>query len=98
MATGIGPAGINLQTPQGGLGDGTAELISNLIGVNALTVDETRSSLAILRSSFEMPESMLPSAREPLRTLLLLLQLRDITGEPSLKREIGEMIAYFQAR
>ena len=50
VATGIGPAGIHLQTSQGGLGDGTAELISNLIGVNALTVDETRNSLAILRS------------------------------------------------
>ena len=98
MATGIGPAGIHLQTSQGGLGDGTAELISNLIGANALTVDETRNSLAILRSSFEMPESMLPSAREPSRTLLLLLHLRDITGESGLKREIDETIAYFQAR
>ena len=87
MATGIGPAGIHLQTSQGGLGDGTAELISNLIGVNALTEDETRNALAILRSSFEMPESMLPSAREPSRTLLLLLHLRNITGESSLKRD-----------
>jgi hypothetical protein len=85
MATGIGPAGIHLQTSQGGLGDGTAELISNLIGVNALTVDETRNSLAILRSSFEMPESMLPSAREPSRTLLLLLY----PVEPITERDNG---------
>jgi hypothetical protein len=98
MATGIGPAGVHLQTSQGGLGDGTAELISNLIGVNALTEDETRNSLAIVRSSFEMPESMLPSAREPSRTLLLLRHLRDITGESNLRREIEETIAYFQAR
>ena len=98
MATGIGAAGIHLQTAQGGLGDGTAELISNLIGANALTENETRNSLAILRSSFEKPETMLPSAREPSRTLLLLQHLRDITDEYTLKREIDETIAYFQAR
>jgi hypothetical protein len=98
MAAGIGPAGIHLQTPEGGLGDGTAELISNLIGANALTPNEIRNSLAILRSSFEHPETMLPSAREPSRTLLLLRHLEELTGEPGLKREIDETIAYFQAR
>ena len=98
MATGVRRAGIHLQTSQGGLGDGTAELISNLIGVNALTGDETRNSLAIVRSSFEKPESMLPLAREPWKTLLLLRHLSDITDEPNLKREIEETIAYFQAR
>jgi len=98
MATGIGPEGIHLQTSQGGLGDGTAELISNLIGGNALTGDETRNVLAILRSSFEMPESMLPSAKEPSRTLLLLRHLSDITDESSVRSEIDGTIAYFLAR
>jgi hypothetical protein len=78
--------------------DGAAELISNLIGVNTLTEDETRNLLTILRSSLEMPESMLPSAREPSRTLLLLRHLKEITDGSTLKREIEETIAYFEAR
>ncbi|MFN7926053.1 MAG: hypothetical protein U0Q16_38500 [Bryobacteraceae bacterium] len=98
MAAGIGPAGIHLQTSQGGLGDGTAGLISEMIGSNALTEPETRNTLAILRSSFEMPETMLPAAREPARTLVLLRHLRDMTNESSLSREIEETIAYFQTR
>ncbi|HEX3746503.1 MAG TPA: hypothetical protein VHW09_21345 [Bryobacteraceae bacterium] len=98
MGAGIGPAGIHLQTSKGGLGDGTAELISTLIGANALTPNEIRNSLAILRSSFEKPETMLPSARVPSGTLLLLRHLREITDESGLEREIDEAIAYFQAR
>jgi len=66
--------------------------------VNALTEHETRNTLIIVRSSFEKPETMLPSAREPSKTLLLLRHLRDITDKSSLRGEIDETIAYFQGR
>src|SRR5207245_2379839 len=51
----MGVDGISLQSSRGGLGDETADLVGELIGVNALTEDETRNSLAILRAAFEKP-------------------------------------------
>ena len=98
MANGIGPAGVHLQTGRGGLGDETAELITKLIGVNALTENETRNLLAIVRAAFEWPENIQPTAKEPSRTLLLLRHLAGITDPGNLKREIDETIAYFEAR
>ena len=98
MANGMGTTPVALQSSRGGLGDETADLISKLIGVNALNEDETRNSLAIVRAAFEKPESIQPTAKEPSRTLLLLRHLADITGPGNLKREIDETIAYFQAR
>jgi hypothetical protein len=98
MANGMGASPVALQTSRGGLGDETADLISRLIGVNALTENETRNSLAIVRAAFEKPESIQPTAKEPSRTLLLLHHLADITDPGNLKREIDEAIAYFQAR
>jgi hypothetical protein len=89
---------ISLQSSRGGLGDETADLISKLIGANALNEDETRNSLAIIRTAFEKPETIQPSAKEPPRTLLLLRHLADFTDQDSLKREIAETIAYVQAR
>ena len=89
---------ISLQSSRGGLGDETADLISKLIGVNALNEDETRNSLAIIRAAFEKPETIQPSAKEPPKTLLLLRHLADFTDQDSLKREIAETIAYVQAR
>ena len=97
MATGIGAKPVSLQSPRGGLGDETAELISKLIGGNALTEDETRNVLAIVRAAFAKPENIQPTAKQPWRTLLLLQRLDEITGPGDLKREIGETIAYFQA-
>jgi len=89
---------ISLQSSQGGLGDETADLISKLIGVNALNENETRNSLASLRAAFAKPETIQPSAKDPSRTLLLLGHLADFTDQDSLKREIAETIAYVQAR
>lgn len=98
MANGMGTTRLDLQSSQGGLGDETADLVSNLIGVNALKEDEIENLLVILRSTFEEPETIQPTAREPVKTLLLLRHLADVTGPGSLKREIEETIAYFQAR
>ena len=63
MANGMGTTPVALQSSQGGLGDETADLISKLIGVNALKEDETRNSLAIIRAAFEKPENIQPTAR-----------------------------------
>ncbi len=91
-------ARISLQSSRGGLGDETADLISTLIGVNALNEEETRNLLAIIRAAFEKPETIQPLAKNPSRTLLLLRHLTDFTNKDSLKREIAETIAYVQAR
>jgi hypothetical protein len=88
---------ISLQSSRGGLGDETADLISTLIGVNALSEVETRNSLAIMRAAFEKPETIQPLAKNPSRTLLLLRHLADLSDQDSLKREIAETIAYVQA-
>jgi hypothetical protein len=57
MANGMGTTPVALQSSRGGLGDETAGLISNLIGVNALKEEETRNSLAIVRAAFEKPKT-----------------------------------------
>ena len=98
MANGMGTTPVTLQTSRGGLGDETADLISKLIGVNALNEVETRNLLAIVRAAFQKPENIQPTAKEPSRTLLLLRHLADITDPGNLKGEIDETIAYFQAR
>ncbi len=98
MANGMGATPVRLQSPQGELGDETADSISKLVGVNALNEDETRNLLAIVRAAFQKPESIQPEAKEPSRTLLLLRHLANITEPGNLKREIDETIAYFQPR
>jgi hypothetical protein len=92
-----GAARVSLQSFRGGLGDETAELIASLIGVNALDEKETRNVLEIVRAAFEKPETIAPSAKDPARTLLLLRHLADVSGQDSLKRQIGETIASIQA-
>lgn len=81
-----------------GLGDETADLITELIGVNALREDETRNVLAVIRAAFERLDNIQPSGREPSRTLLLLRHLADWSDQESLKQEIDKTIAYVQAR
>jgi hypothetical protein len=98
IENGMGTTAVRLQSPQGELGDETADLISKLIGVHALNENETRNLLAIVRAAFRKPESIQPTAQEPSRTLQLLHHLADITEPGNLRREIDETIAYFQAR
>ncbi len=94
----MGTARISLQSARGGLGDETAELITKLIGGNALSEDEVRNVLAISRAAFEEPESIAPQAREPSRTLLLLRHLADGSDRGSLQNEIAGTIAFLQSR
>jgi hypothetical protein len=92
-----GKARVSLQSSRGGLGDETAQLIASLIGVNALSENETRNVLEIVRAAFEKPETIAPSAKLPAKSLLLLRHLADVSGEGSLKRQIDETIASLQA-
>jgi hypothetical protein len=96
METGTTPGA--LVSSRGTIGDETADLISTLIGVNALSDDETRNLLAILRAAFEKPQNLRPSVRIPSSTVRLLRRLADSADKDSLKREINETIAYVQAR
>jgi hypothetical protein len=96
MMNGMGTTRVALHSSRGGLGDEAAELISKLIGVNALTDDETRNLLAIVRAAFEKPERIQPTAREPLRTLRLLRHLAADTDGTDLKREIDQTVAFFE--
>jgi hypothetical protein len=98
IANGMGTTAVRFQSPQGELGDETADLVGRLIGVNALSEDETRNLLAILRAAFQKPESIRPTGKEPSRTLVLLRHLADVTEPGNLKQEIDETIAYFQTR
>jgi hypothetical protein len=99
LITGAMPArAISIQSSKGALGDETAELISKLIGVNALNGDETRNLLAILRAAFAKPETIQPGGKDPSRTLVLLRHLADFTDADGLKREIAETMAYVQGR
>jgi hypothetical protein len=64
----IGPGEVR----PGWLGDEAGSSITKMIGVNALTEDEIRNVLAIVRDAFEMPERIPEGVRDPAATLLLL--------------------------
>jgi hypothetical protein len=83
-------------TGVGRLGDQAGDLILKTIGVNALSEDEVRSVLSIVRVAFEKPESVPQAAKEPSRTLLLLRNLVDMTEQARLKQQIVETMAYVQ--
>jgi hypothetical protein len=87
---------VSLQSSSGGRGDEVAGLIARLIGVNALSDDETRNVLAIIHATFEKPETIAPSARVPSKTLQLLQHLSDLTDQGSLKQQVADTMAYVQ--
>jgi hypothetical protein len=82
----------------GGRGDETAELISNLIGVNALNESEIRNVLTIVRLAFAKPDNIASGANYPARSMKLLRHLADLTGDSSLQRQIAETLEYLQTR
>jgi hypothetical protein len=87
-----------LQSSRGGRGDETADLITNLIGVNALREGEIRNVLTIVHITFARPDNIAPGARDPVSTLKLLRHLTDFTDQSSLRREIAETMEYVQSR
>jgi hypothetical protein len=82
----------------GQLGDAAGILITQMIGINALSEDETRNVLSIIRAAFAKPDSIPQAAWDPSGTLSLLQHLADSTGQASLKQQIVETIAYVQAQ
>jgi hypothetical protein len=82
----------------GRLGDEAGALIAKMIGVNALSQEETRNVLSIIRAAFEKPESIPEEAKVPSQTLLLLRKLWDAAEQADLKHEIAETMAFVQAR
>jgi hypothetical protein len=90
-------APINLQSSRGGLGDEAGDLIRKLVGVNALSENETRNVLSIVRAVFSRPETIPQSARIPSQTLLLLRHLAESTDREDLKQQIAGTIAYLAA-
>ena len=87
-----------LQTSRGGRGDETADLITNLIGVNALSGSEIRNVLTIVRIAFARPDNIAPGANYPARSLKLVRHLADFTDDSSVQRQIAETLEYLQAR
>jgi hypothetical protein len=82
----------------GQFGDQAGALIAKIIGVNALSEDETRNVLAIIRVAFERPERIPEDAKDPSATVLLLLNLANSAGSASLKRQITETMAFVQSQ
>jgi hypothetical protein len=89
---------VALQSSRGGRGDETAELITNLIGVNALSEGEIQNVLTIIRNAFARPETLAPGAKYPARSLKLLRHLADLTDDSSVQRQITETLEYLQTR
>jgi hypothetical protein len=87
-----------LQTSRGGRGDETADLITNLIGVNALSRREIRNVLTIIRIAFARPDNIAPGLNYPARSFRLLGHLADLTDDSSLQRQITETLEYLQTR
>jgi hypothetical protein len=77
-------------------GDGAAEAITQIIGVNALTENEMRNVLGIIRASFEEPELIPREAKEPTASVLLLQRMADAAESEGLKKEIAETSEYVQ--
>jgi hypothetical protein len=87
-----------LQSSRGGRGDETADLITNLIGVNALSESEIRNVLTIVRIAFAKPDNIAPGANYPARSLKLLRHLAGLTNDSSLQQQIAETLEYLQTR
>ncbi len=82
----------------GRLGDEAGALIMKIVGPNALSEDETRNVLAIVRAEFGTPDRLPQAAKYPSKTLVLLRNLADAAEQQSLKQQIAETIAYLQAQ
>ena len=87
-----------LQTSRGGRGDETADLITNLLGVNALSEGEIRNVLTIIRIAFARPDNITPGANYPARSFRLLGHLAEFTDDSILQRQITETLEYLQTR
>jgi hypothetical protein len=81
-----------------GVGDEAGNRILKLVGVNALSENETRNVLSIIQVAYDRPERIPPGLKNPSRTLLLLRHLADSTDRESLRQQIAETISHVQAQ
>lgn len=94
-----GRAGEAITIRKGQVGDRAGALIAKIVGANALTEDEVRTVLSIIRAAFEAADRFPPAAaKDPSATLLLLRNLANATEQESLKQEIAKTIAFVQAQ
>jgi hypothetical protein len=82
----------------GQFGDQAGALIASIIGVNALSEDETRNVLSIIHAAFEKPERIPDEAKDPSATVLLLLNLANSASSANLKQKIAETMAFVQSQ
>jgi len=78
-------------------GDAAGALIAKIIGVNALTEEETGNVLSILHAAFEQPDRIPEEARDPSASVLLLLNLVN-SASNEVKQQIAETLAFVQAQ
>jgi hypothetical protein len=79
-------------------GNAAADLITEIIGVNALSDNETENALAIIRSAYDDPLRIPQADKDPSPTLTLLRTLADSTDQEAMKQQIDETIVYVQTR
>jgi hypothetical protein len=79
-------------------GDEAGSLIMKIIGVNALSEDETRNALFIVRDAFGESKNIPEEAKAPTQTLILLQKLVDSTGQEELRRQIAETVQFILAQ
>jgi hypothetical protein len=80
------------------LGDNAAILITKIVGANALSDDEVRNVLSIIRAAFEKADRIPHVAKNSSATLPLLQNLAYATERESLRRQIDETMAFVQAQ
>ena len=88
--------GIAFHSSTGALGDETADRITKIIGVNALTTNEIENVLTLIRTAFAKPQTIAPLDRVPTRSLRLLQQLSTFTDQDSLQQQIAQTAIYLQ--
>lgn len=76
------------------LGDEAGATILKMIGVNALSDDEVRAALSIIRDAFDSPKRIPEPQKKPVETLLLLQKLTDFTSDEGLRQQIAETVAH----
>jgi len=77
-------------------GDEAGALVMKIIGDNALSEDEMRNVLFVMRAEFANPNRILEAAKNPSETLRLLQHLTDSTSQEELRQQIAETISYVQ--
>jgi hypothetical protein len=80
------------------LGDEAGVLLTNTIGPNALTENEARNVLSIIRDAFATPSRIPQTEKDPSSTLLFLQSLANSADSESFKQQIMDTMANLRAQ